>query len=239
MGKSGSIFSIFTENPLRDFFLLKVPKDSLQSNHSFINLPEPVENSFANLRFGRDFIDNFETELIDFAALPVNKRLCHNSHCCDFSIDAEPVTSNSSFEYRYVSFNGHRSYSGWGDKKLVICAIIICNDLTLDSCARVPNFNLDRVTFNKIEITTNFKRFGVLMMPNSLDMNMNPLNVNEFFYDEDVTSETLRTSMISLLKPHSDLQTFALYGHDFEVNEEFNFERKKQSERMLNKKTLT
>lgn len=227
MGRSGNVFSAFTENPLRDFFVLKVPKGHSQWNNTFEDLPEPIENAFENLQFGRDFIEEFETELITFKTdETIKKEVCHHEHCCNFKINIQPLALNSTFQYRFVAFNGHRTYSGWGEKKLVICAIIICNDETLNSCGRVPNCGLDQITFNHIVIRTTFNRFGVLMMPNSLDMKMNPLSVDEFSYDEAVTSELSRTSTISLLKPHSDLQTFALYGHDFEVDEEFDLEEK-------------
>lgn len=224
MGRSGNIFSVFTENPLRKFYSMKVPKNGVQS---FEELPEPVNNEFDNLQFGRDLIEDFVTELINVRSVDkIRRTLCHNAHCCSFEIEFETVTSRSSFRYRFVAFNGDRTYSGWGEKKLVICAVILCNDETLDSCGRIPNSDLVRVTFTKVEISTSFKRFGVLMMPNSMDMKMNPFSVDSFAYDEVVVSQTSRASTISLLRPRSDLQTFALYGHDFEVDEEFPFEER-------------
>ena len=226
MGRAGGVYSVFTQEPLRDFYALRVLKNPSQ-DETLTNLPAPIENSFNNLRFGRDFMDEFETQLINLTTetTAIELELCHDDHCCLFIIDHDPITSNSTFQYRYVAFNGYRTYSGWGEKKLVICAIIACNDDTLDSCGRMPNYKLANVTFNAIEITTSFNRFGVLMMPNTLDMNMNPLSVQEIFYDEFVSSNETRTSSMSLLEPHSDLQTFALYGHDYEVNEEFDFDR--------------
>lgn len=37
-------------------------------------------------------------------------------------------------------------------------------------------------------------------------------------------SKLLKKSSISLLQPHSDIQAFALYGHDYEVEDEFEFD---------------
>jgi hypothetical protein len=223
IGRHGNVFSVFTQEPLRNFYAMKIPKDpSLISSVEI--LPEPVENSFRNLRFGRDFINTFETELIDLTAEGIiAKEFCHNEHCCDFLIDFDVVESNSTYQYRFVAFNGYRTYSGWGEKKLVICAIMICNDETLNSCGRMPDYDLDQVTFNSIEISTTFNRFGVLMMPNSLDLNMNSLNIDEFSYHEMILDENSRTSTIKLLQTHSDVQAFALYGHDFEIEDEFDF----------------
>lgn len=225
LGRSGIAFSVFTEEPLRDFYALKIFKEPNENGTLFEDIPEHVDTSFRNLQFGRDFMNEFVTDLIDLAnEQPFEAELCHEEHCCWFSIDHEAVESNSTFHYRLVAFYGDRTYSGWGDKKLVICGVISCNDETLDSCGRLPNDDLDRVTFNFIEITTNFNRYGVLMMPNSLDMKMHALDVGEFWYDEIVASENIKTSTMTLIQPHSDLQSFALYGHDYEVEEEFDFD---------------
>lgn len=209
---------------MREIYAMKVPKDPAVTGPKFEEIPEKFENSFKNLRFGRDFINEFETELIDFSSGEVEKEFCHGEHCCRYTIDFEYSESNSTFIYRFVAFNGHREYSGWGAKKLIICAIMTCNDETLNSCGRMPNYDLDQIKFNFIEISTTFNRFGVLMMPNSLDMEMNPISIDHFFYDEFVVSETSRTATISLIQPHSDIQAFALYGHDYENDEEFDFD---------------
>lgn len=203
---------------------MRIPKDPSISSPVDDETPEAIENSFENLRFGRDFIDEFETELIDFSEVEKETEFCHKEHCCRFTFDYEVFESNSTFQYRFVAFNGYRTYSGWGEKKLIICAIMVCNDETLDSCGRMPNYDLDQIKFNFIEISTTFNRFGVLMMPNSLDMKMDPLSVDQYSYDEIVDSEDSRTSTITLIHPHSDLQAFALYGHDYENEEEFDFD---------------
>lgn len=208
---------------------MKVPKDPTKTSPKVEDVPEKFENTFRTLRFGRDFINTFETELIDFAGGESEKKFCHDDHCCNFSIDYEVPESDSTFFYRFVAFNGYRTYSGWGEKKLVICAIMLCNDETLDSCGRMPNYELDRIQFNSIKISTTFNRFGVLMMPNSLDMKMDPLDIEHFSYDEFVDSETTRTAKITLIEPHSDLQAFTLYGHDYENDEEFDFDNSEGS----------
>lgn len=225
LGRSGNVFTVFSESPMRDFYTMRILKDPSLNETFYSDFPEPFENTFRNLTFGRDIINEFETELIDLttAGIIFEKEFCHDEHCCTFTIDFDAATADS-FQYRLVAFNGFRTYSGWGEKKLIICAIIVCNNGTLDSCGRMPNYDLGEVTFNAIEIKTNFNRFGVLMMPNSLDMNMNPLSVDQFNYDEVVSSEEMRTSTISLLEPRSDLQTFALYGHDYEIDDEFDFD---------------
>lgn len=210
---------------MRDFYSLRVQKDLATNETKFEEIPDEVERSFRNMNFGRDVIEEFETELIDLTLNNVTAyELCHEDHCCSFTLETETQISNSTFQYRFVAFNGHRTYSGWGNKKVVICAIIVCNADSLDSCGRMPDYELQRVTFKTIEITTSFNRFGVLMMPNSLDMTMNPLPVDDFSYSEFVVSEELRTSTMNLMQPHSDLQTFALYGHDYETDDEFDFD---------------
>lgn len=224
LGKWGNVFTVFTENPLRDFYVMRVPKDPAVTRPKFEEVPEKPENSFRNLRFGRDFINSFATELIDFTNKESEREFCHGEHCCRFQLDYEYPESHPTFSYRFVAFNGYRTYSGWGDKKLIICAVMLCNDETLNSCGRMPKSDLDQIKFNFIEISTTFNRFGVLMMPNSLDLKMDPLDIDHFFYDEVVVSETSRTATISLIKPHADLQAFALYGHDYENDVEFDFD---------------
>lgn len=222
LGRAGNVHTVFTENPTRDFYAMKIPKNPTTDIE---DVPEPIETAFRGLNFGRDFVDTFVTELIDMSADGIiEKDLCHEEHCCSFFVDFDPVETNKTFRYRFVAFNGDRTYSGWGEKRVAICAIMVCNDDQLDSCARMPDYQLDQVNFNGIEISTIFNRFGVLMMPNSLDMQMNPLSVRDFSYDEIVLSNSKRSSIIKLLQPHSDLQTFALYGHDYQVDEEFDFD---------------
>lgn len=228
LARSGNVFTVFSEDPLREFYAMKIVKNPTQSSPAFKDVPALVKNSFENLNFGRDLINDFETEMIDLTTGGLKENeICHDEHCCNFIIEHEVSKSNATLQYRYIAFNGYRTYSGYGDKKLIICAIILCNDDTTDSCGRMPIYDLDQVTFSKIEITTTFNRFGVLMMPNSLDMNIDSLKVNEFSYQEVVDSETSKKSSIKLLKPRSDLQAFALYGHDYETSDEFEFDDEK------------
>lgn len=226
LGRRGNVFDVFDENPLREFYTMKI---ATKNDKRFIEIPtRRVENNFRNLKFGRDNVEDFVTKLIDFTSNDtlLNEEICHNSHCCSFELEfdvPEHDVNVSSFKYRYVAFNGHRHYSGWGNKKLIICAIILCNDETVESCGRLPNYKLAQINFNLIEITTTFSRYGILMMPNSLDMNMNPLNIDQFSYEEFSISSDEKLSTIRLLQPHSDLQTFALYAHDYENNQVFEF----------------
>lgn len=224
LGRSGSAFSVFTQEPLRDFYAMKIPK-AQGLKVKFESIPEKPVNRFANLNFGRDLIDDFETKLIDLKAVgSVKSELCQNNLCCSFVINFQPITSTLTFQYRFIAFNGHRTYSGWGDKKLIICGIMLCNDDKIDSCGKMPDYSLNRVTFDQIEVSTTFSRFGVLMMPNSLNFDMDPLHVDDFNYNETVTSENLKISTIKLQQPRSDIQAFALYGHDFEIDDEFDFD---------------
>lgn len=225
LGRAGNVFTVFSENPLRDFYAMRIVKNPKQDNDRFKDVPVGAENTFKSLNFGRDLINDFITESIDLKIGGLkDKKLCHEEHCCNFTIDHEATIPDETFQYRLVAFNGYRTYSGWGDKRLIICAIMVCNNGTIDSCGRLPDYDLDQITFNRLEISTTFNRFGVLMMPNSLDMNMDSLKVSEFVYSEVVDSETSRTSSMKLLKPHADLQAFALYAHDYETEDEFIFE---------------
>lgn len=226
LGRRGNVFDVFDQNPTREFYTIQIAKDP--SDGRLRDIPERSENQFRDLSFGRDFVEEFVTEMIDFTSdTQVEKEICHENHCCTFELEFdEPETemSNASFVYRFAVFNGDRVYSGWGSKKLIICAIIVCNDETVGSCGRMPNYELTQINFNLIEITTTFGRFGVLMMPNSLDMKMSPLNVDEFSYQEYPISSEAKIASIRLLQPHADLQTFALYGHDYENEVEFEFD---------------
>lgn len=227
LGRRGNVFDVFDENPLREFYTMKIAKNGMRTR----DIPVKRENNFRNLKFGRDNVEEFETKLIDFGSSETwrEEELCHGSQCCTFEIEFDEPELATSFKYRYVAFNGDRHYSGWGHKKLIICAIIVCNDETVESCGRLPNYELTQINFNLIEITTTFSRFGVLMMPNSLDMDMNPLNVDQFSYEEFPITADEKLSTIRLLQPHSDLQTFALYAHDYETNDEFEFDESDES----------
>lgn len=230
LGRRGNVFDVFDQSPLREFYTMQIAKDP--SDGRLRDIPVRRENRFRDLSFGRDFVEEFVTEMIDFTSdTQVEKEVCHGDHCCTFELEFdEPENeinnenASTSFRYRFAVFNGYRHYSGWGSKKLIICAIIVCNDESLLSCGRMPNYELTQINFNLIEITTTFSRFGVLMMPNSLDLDMSPLNVDEFSYQEYPISSEAKIASIRLLEPHADLQTFALYGHDYENEFEFEFD---------------
>lgn len=226
-GVSGDIFSIVSSDPMRELFVAKIPKIPGWKN-SFENYPEEVEQSLVNFNFGRDFIDEFTTEILDTSKEnETETHLCHNLHCCDFKVNITgSSTSENSYKYRFVAFQGWRSYSGWNNNYVYICGIMSCTNDTLDSCGRVfqnQETTEKGITFNSIIISTEFNRIGVLMMPNSLNFYGNPLKTKVFSYQEVDSTNYTKLASIELLEPHSDLLTFALYGHDYQTSDYFPF----------------
>ena len=226
-GVSGDIFSIVTSDPMRELFVARIPKTP-GWNNSFEDYPEEVEQSYVNFNLGRDFIDEFTTEALDSSREgEISTHLCHNLLCCDFKVNITGnARSDNSYKYRFVSFQGWRSYSGWNYNYVYICGIMACTNNALNSCGRVfsnQEATEEGITFNSIKITTEFNRIGVLMMPNSLNFFGNPLKTKDFSYREsDITNYTKEAS-IELLNPHYDLLTFALYGHDYQTSDYFPF----------------
>lgn len=227
-GVSGDIFSLVTSNPMRELFVAKIPKTP-GWNNTFEYYPEEVEQSYVDFNFGRDFIDDFTTEPFDSSIEKETKtHLCHNLLCCDFNVN---ITGNakheSSYKYRFVAFQGWRTYSGWNYQYVYICGIMACTNDTLDSCGRVfQNQEMieEGITFNSIKISTEFNRIGVLMMPNSLNFHGNPLKTKDFSYRESDFTNFTKVASIKLIKAHADLLTFALYGHDYQTSDYFPFD---------------
>ncbi|CAO1421217.1 unnamed protein product [Diamesa hyperborea] len=226
-GVSGDIFSLISSNPMRRLFVAKIPKIP-GWNNSYKDYLEEVEQSYVNFNFGRDSIDEFTTESLDTSREgKIKTHLCHNLLCCDFQVNITGSSrSENSYKYRFVSFQGWRSYSGWNYNYVYICGIMACTNNTLDSCGRVfsnKEATEEGITFNSIKITTEFNRIGVLMMPNSLNLFGNPLKTKDFSYRESDSTNYTKEASIELLQPHSDLLTFALYGHDYQTSDYFPF----------------
>lgn len=93
-----------------------------------------------------------------------------------------------SYQYRFAAYSGWRTFDGFADGAVQVCAVFACTDNTLQSCGRTfgPNLEVqDKVQFDYIKIETIFNaKSKAHVMPNSLDTSLLPLNPAQFSYTE-------------------------------------------------------
>ena len=87
--------------------------------------------------------------------------------------------------------NGQRTFDGFADGGVVVCAIIACGSHDLKSCGVRFNdsSNLDdSVRFTKIEVAGNFTYDDqYFILPTQLDTKIMPFGIHEFEYVEGST----------------------------------------------------
>lgn len=94
-----------------------------------------------------------------------------------------------------------------------------CTNNNLESCGRLfedQTRTVQSVMFKSVNISLELDGFigtkEFLLMPSSQDFFLNPLKVSEFNFRENI----LGSSFLELLKPHSDLLSFGIYGHIYD-----------------------
>ncbi|XP_063710145.1 vanin-like protein 1 [Culicoides brevitarsis] len=193
--------------------------------------------AMTNLRLKRDQIDKYVTELIKIpkdvngtANISLVTDICHNTFCCNFDFNgtvAQTTPGSVSYSYRYAAYSGWRTFDGFADGAVKLCAVIACLDESVASCGKTFGAGEkieDKLEFTYIKVDTVFKGSEIHMMPNTLDTTMLPLNPREFNYTEvwefDNDPESEKVVSLELLSPHKDLLTFALWARDYNAKKE-------------------
>ena len=80
-GRSGDVFSIITDQPTRQLFIAKIPKNPDAAN-IFTDYPERIPSKYqTNFPLGRDFIEEFWTKQLDFSKA-INEEICYGKGMC-------------------------------------------------------------------------------------------------------------------------------------------------------------
>ncbi|KAL9702749.1 hypothetical protein quinque_006267 [Culex quinquefasciatus] len=236
-GKRGRIVSVMNHNAETKLYVASVPKiDRPQAEVRKQPVIKYSPAQMSNLKMLRDPIDGYTT-----VELPLTKNdqfeasLCHDRVCCNFTIDYElsaPITTQQFYRYRLAAFDGARSFQGFAEARVTVCAVLACTGTTLASCGtrfESGANSVPMVVFNSIELKETVDLEGsflgeqtYMVLPTSLDTSILPLEVDEFEYSErDVTTDgkLIIETTHKLVKPRSDLYSFAIWGR--EVVQEF------------------
>lgn len=104
------------------------------------------------------------------------------------------------YRYRLAAFDGARSFQGFAEARVTVCAVLACTGTTLASCGTRFESGVNTVpivVFNSIELKETVDLEGsflgeqkYMVLPTSLDTSILPLEVDEFEYSErDVTTD--------------------------------------------------
>lgn len=122
---------------------------------------------------------------------PATSTLCHNGHCCTFNYSFT-TTGNQTTSYRYAAavFHGKRTYDSENViAGVFVCAVLACQTTDVATCGlrnEALNFNHQ---WHNMEITGTFPSGDqFLYLPSTLDTSIMPFHVNEFDYEQMVSS---------------------------------------------------
>lgn len=116
--------------------------------------------------------------------------------CCDFNIEYTELNipaSQEAYTYRLAAFFGTRVYSVDRNCGELHCAVVACLNNDQQTCGRRFQHSdnlVNRVVFEKIDIKTSVyteDKLTILMMPNSVDTSIVPLDASQFEFETNTT----------------------------------------------------
>ncbi|XP_052873330.1 vanin-like protein 1 [Anopheles cruzii] len=240
-GRNGALLAHFTGAPTRELYTVTVPKYGSQRKpsqyHSLTNdvLEVPQLDTTGHripgseldrVVMGRDFLEQFTTLQLNPSAEQdtIGGIVCSGFFCCDFtvslSLDYDHLITHY---YRLAVFDGVRTFQGFADAHVSICAVIACRNQTIASCGLLLEDASPYFQHSHISITGQFQANGTLAMPSTLDTAMYSLDASHYRFSGDINRTTnLQTVTMNLTSPASDLQTFGIYAFNHKNFEFFN-----------------
>lgn len=239
-GKAGPIMAIMPVVPTTQLLVANVTKKTSPNSKSNLkhlsdgdNIIEefPFENSFSNsiagkisgIRMKRDYLEPYETFILNEGHFVGEERLCHNELCCDFQLDMhsdhqDHNTSLKDYVYRLAVFDGVRSFT-YVTGGVQVCAVIFCANSSVSSCGyefEMPDQAAFYTVFNKIHISGNFRVANSTQLPTTLVQGYGVLSPDTFqFTTEEIPEKSeVRIDMNTTVQI-SKLLTFGIYGRDF------------------------
>jgi hypothetical protein len=239
-GRAGTIKAIMPTVPTRQLLVANVTKKSSPNSKSNLkhlsngdNIVEefPFENTFSNsaaennsrIQMMRDYLEPYETLLLNEGHFVGERRLCHNKLCCDFQMDMhsdrqDQNTSVKDYVYRLAVFDGIRSFT-YATGGIQVCAVIFCTNSSLSSCGyefEMPEQAAFYTVFNNIHISGNFRLDNSTQLPNTLVQGYGVLSPNSFQFTRKETPEKREVTIdMKTTANISKLLTFGIYGRDF------------------------
>jgi hypothetical protein len=240
-GKSGPIKAIMPTVPTTQLLVANVTKKNSQNRK--YNLKQlsigykiiedfPFENNYSNMlveknsgiMMWRDYLEPYETLLLNEGNFVGEQRLCHNELCCDFQVEKhldhqDQNISVKDYVYRLAVFNGIRSYT-LVTAGIQVCAIIFCTNSSLSSCGyefEMPEQAAFYTVFNSIHISGNFNLDFANQIPVTLVQGYGVLSSDTFQFTRDEITEKREVRIdMKTTSGISSLLTFGIYGRDFQ-----------------------
>jgi hypothetical protein len=239
-GKAGPIKAIMPTVPTTQVLVANVTKKTPQNSKSNLkhltngdNIIEEFtfENIFSNsiaeensrIRMRRDYLEPYETFLLNEGHFVCERRICHNELCCDFQLDMhsdrqDQNTSVKDYVYRLAVFDGIRSHT-YATAGVQICAVIFCTNSSLSSCGyefETPEQAAFLTVFNNIHISGNFRLHNSTQLPTTLVQGYSVLPPDSFQLTREEIPEKreVRINMTTTAQV-SKLLTFGINGRDF------------------------
>uniref|UniRef100_A0A1L8E2M0 Putative carbon-nitrogen hydrolase n=1 Tax=Nyssomyia neivai TaxID=330878 RepID=A0A1L8E2M0_9DIPT len=229
-GRRGPLTYVMSGTPMRRLLVARVPKaHTLGDPYTHDPIAEKfTEGQMLDLKLKRDQLDIHTTKLIDVTVDVGHEHLCFGALCCHFDYEIEfneelIAEGANYYRYRLAVFDGVRTYDYVATGGVLSCGIIACPTDELESCATRFNTTENLVaplTFKSIKIVGDFpSKSHVLTLPNALNNFINPINFNEFNYNEGdekiENGEPVKEITLELTVPRNDLRVFSIYGRDF------------------------
>ncbi|XP_005179984.2 vanin-like protein 2 isoform X1 [Musca domestica] len=162
-------------------------------------------------------IVNFNSMLLPLGQR-IFEKICHEDFCCEFSLESELVEAHNNtptYKYRMGVFSGSRSYEKDQRNNIKVCGIYSCRNDQPESCGELwesEEFNSE-VYLTNILIKGKFpKAPELLIMPSSLDANLNPVMGGEAYWKYEPQNKHIDVD-VWLHGRRRDIMTFGLYAN--------------------------
>lgn len=228
-GKRGRIVTVMNHNADSKLYVAQVPKIGRpQATISRQPVIKYTPSEMSNLKLKRDQIDGYVMSTLPLNVSSYEASLCQASLCCNFTLNytvtLPSVPNQSYYSYVLAVSDIERTFDGFANGKITTCAVFACTDAE-DRKTCATRFTdpattvVEALRFNSIEIVGVFPGgMNVFLLPNSVDTSILPLEVDEIEYSDRAFSEEgeeRKRIEYKLVKPRSDLLTFAIWGRQF------------------------
>jgi len=237
-GRAGPIKTIMPTVPTTQLLMANVTKKNSQNSKSNLkhlsngdNIIEefPFENTLSDsiaesdsrIYMMRDYLEPYETFLLNEGHFVGERKFCHNELCCDFQLDMHADRQNASvkdYVYRLAVFDGIRSFT-YATGGVQVCAVIFCTNSSLSSCGRefeIPEQAAFYTVFNNIRISGNFRLYNSTQLPSTLVQGYDVLSPDSFQFTREEIPEKREVRIgMKTTAQISKLLTFGIYSRDF------------------------
>lgn len=191
--KEGQRTLLTAKLPIRKRSLQKISKRSIREAPQSGDYHVSTDDIFLK----RDYLQNYNSILLNTSFGFINEDLCYNStfddinFCCHFDIGWKHLSNAENsyyYKYRYGVLANVRNEVSVEKNIVFNCAVFACVGDEIEDCGKIYSAeeieNLDpQISFEHIIISAKFPEAKqYVVMPNSLKENMMPFSVNEFIW---------------------------------------------------------